>query len=119
MRALINAFIVHITLNILVFLKGWYAFDEKKGARIILIVVFGTELLVYSFGLLFYRILPDPVNQSIRVMGTSWMLFLLYTSGMWLLIDLTYLILGRYSENRGVSKIGRGNTKPSIFWRLS
>lgn len=93
MRALINAFIVHITLNILVFLKGWNAFDEKKGARFILVVVFGTELLVYSFGLLFYRILPDPVNQSIRVMGTSWMLFLLYTSGMWLLIDLTYLIL--------------------------
>lgn len=30
MRALINAFIVHVTLNILVFLKGWYVFDEKN-----------------------------------------------------------------------------------------
>lgn len=93
MRALINAFIVHVTLNILVFRKGWHAFDEKKWARIILLVVFGTELLVYSFGLLFYRLIPDPFNQFIRVMGTSWMLFLLYASGLWLLIDLTYLIL--------------------------
>jgi len=93
MRALINAFIVHITLNILVFLKGWNVFQGKKQARIILIVIFGTELIVYSFGLLFYRLLPDPVNQFNRVMGTSWMLFLLYTSGLWLLIDLTYLIL--------------------------
>ncbi|KUL19679.1 MAG: hypothetical protein XE13_0521 [Proteiniphilum sp. 51_7] len=93
MRALINAFIVHVTLNILVFRKGWHAFDEKKWARIILVVVFGTELLVYSFGLLFYRLIPDPFNQFIRVMGTSWMLFLLYASGLWLLIDLIYLIL--------------------------
>lgn len=93
MRALINAFIVHVTLNILVFLKGWHAFDEKKWARIILLVVFGTELLAYAFGLLFYRLIPDPVNQFIRMMGTSWMLFLLYASGLWLLIDLTYLIL--------------------------
>lgn len=93
MRALINAFIVHITLNILVFLKGWHVFDEKKWARIILVVVFGTELIVYSFGLLFYRIISDPINQFIRVMGTSWMLFILYTSGLWLFIDLAYLIL--------------------------
>ena len=40
MRALINAFIIHVTLNILVFLKGWHAFDEKKWARILLSVVF-------------------------------------------------------------------------------
>lgn len=30
MRALINAFIIHLTLNILVFLKGWNAFEGKK-----------------------------------------------------------------------------------------
>ncbi|MEN6589235.1 MAG: metallophosphoesterase [Proteiniphilum sp.] len=92
MRALINAFIVHVTLNILVFLKGWHAFDEKKWARIILVVIFGTELLVYSFGLLFYRLIPDPINQFIRVMGTSWMLFLLYAGGLWLIIDMLYIL---------------------------
>jgi len=92
MRALINAFIIHVTLNILVFLKGWYAFDEKKWARIVLTVIFGTELLIYSFGLLFYRLIPDSINQFIRVMGTSWMLFLLYAGGLWLIIDLLYIL---------------------------
>ena len=82
MRALINAFIIHVTLNILVFLKGWHAFDEKKWARILLSVVFGTELAVYSAGLLFFRVIPDPVTQFIRVMGTSWMLFLFYAGGL-------------------------------------
>ena len=95
MRALINAFIVHVTLNILVFLKGWHTFDEKKWARIILSAVFGVELLVYSSGLLFYRIIPDPITQLIRVIGTSWMLFLLYTGGVWLVIDLIYIIRRR------------------------
>ncbi|MCE5206139.1 MAG: metallophosphoesterase [Porphyromonadaceae bacterium] len=95
MRALINAFIVHLTLNILVFLKGWYAFDEKKWARILLTLIFGVELVVYSFGLLFFRIIPDPVTQFIRVMGTSWMLFLLYAGGLWLIIDMTYIIRRR------------------------
>lgn len=92
MRALINAFIVHVTLNVLVFLKGWYTFDEKKWARILLAVIFGTELVVYSFGLIFYHTIPDNITQFIRVMGTSWMLFLLYAGGLWLIIDLTYII---------------------------
>ncbi len=95
MRALINAFLVHITLNILVFLKGWYTFDEKKWARILLVLIFGMELVVYSFGLLFYRLIPNYITQFIRVMGTSWMLFLLYTGGLWLIIDLIYIISRR------------------------
>lgn len=92
MRALINAFIIHLTLNILVFLKGWNAFDGKKTARITLVVVFATELLVYTIGFFFYRYLPEAIVQLIRVMGTSWMLFLLYCGGMWLIIDLAYMV---------------------------
>lgn len=95
MRALVNAFIVHLTLNILVFLKGWYAFDEKKWARILLVIIFGTELTVYSFGLISYHTIPDTLIHLIRVMGTSWMLFLLYASGLWLIIDLVYIISRR------------------------
>lgn len=92
MRALINAFIVHITLNVLVFLKGWYTFDDKKWARILLVIIFGLEWIIYSFGLLFFRHISDPVNQFIREMGTSWMFFLMYAGGLWLIIDLTYVI---------------------------
>lgn len=88
MRALINAFIIHLTLNILVFLKGWNAFNDKKVARIILAVIFATELLVYSIGFILYRQLPEAITHFIRVMGTSWMLFLLYCGGLWLIIDL-------------------------------
>jgi len=92
MRALINAFIIHLTINILVYLKGYHAFEGKKGGRIILTILFGSELLIYATGFFFFRHLPVPVTQLIRVMGTSWMLFLLYAGGLWLIIDLIYLI---------------------------
>lgn len=98
MRALINAFIIHLTLNILVFLKGWNAFEGKRTIRIIMIVIFGTELITYTIGFIFYRYLPESVTQFIRVMGTSWMLFLLYCGGLWLVIDLVNAIRQKISR---------------------
>ena len=95
MRALINAFIIHLTLNLLFFLKGWHVFDRKKWVRIILISVFAIELLIYTAGFIFYRHLPDNINQLIRVMGTSWMLLLLYSGGIWLITDLIYILINR------------------------
>lgn len=100
MRALINALIIHLTLNVLVLLRGWYAFDQKKWIRTILVFVFAIELLVYTSGILFYRHLPEGMVYFIRVMGTSWMLFLLYTSSAWLIIDVAYLFWGKVK--RGV-----------------
>ncbi|MBZ4651443.1 MAG: YkuE [Proteiniphilum sp.] len=96
MRALINALIIHLTLNVLVFFKGWHAFEGRKRARLILAVIFASELLIYVTGFFFYRYLPEPLVQHIRVMGTSWMLFLLYSGGLWLIIDLiTLVVLGQ------------------------
>ena len=107
MRALINAFIIHLTLNILVFLKGWHVFDGKKTARIILSILFGAELLFYATGFFLYRHLPEPLVQLIRVTGTSWMLFLLYSGGLWLIIDLITLLFQRQLHHQAVSLPGR------------
>lgn len=95
MRALINAFIIHLTLNLLVFLKGWHVFDRKIWIRIILISLFAIELLIYTTGFIFYRQLPENINQLIRVMGTSWMLLLIYSGGIWLITDLIYIFINR------------------------
>lgn len=63
-----------------------------------MIVIFGTELMIYSIGFIFYRYLPEAILQFIWVMGTSWMLFLLYSAGLWLIIDLANAIRQKISH---------------------
>lgn len=115
MRSLIIALIIHFTLNILVFLKGWNAFEDKKTLRIILSIVFGTEMLLYTFTFFFYPLLPDAWVHSIRYMGTSWMLFLLYTGGLWLLIDIVYLLWKRKIHRPKYLLQQSQKTKISLF----
>ena len=92
MRSLIVALIIHFTLNILVFLKGWDVFKTQKLLRMFWTVIFVFELLVYLTGFAFYRHLPPEIIHPIRMMGTSWMLFLLYLGGLVLTGDFLYLV---------------------------
>lgn len=92
MRSLIVALIIHLTLNILVFLKGWDVLQWRKPLRIPWTVIFAAELAIYCTGFLFYRFLPPGTVHAIRIMGTSWMLFLLYLGGSVLLFDFFYLM---------------------------
>lgn len=91
MRSLIVALIIHLTLNVLVFLKGWDVFKTQKRLRKLWAVIFAFELLVYLIGFAFYRHLPPEIIHPIRMMGTSWMLFLLYLGGLVLTGDFLYL----------------------------
>lgn len=116
MRALINAFIIHLTLNVLMFLKGWNVLEKRRIARIVLIVVFVLELLIYTFGFLFYRYLSAPVIHYIRLMGTGWMLFLLYSGGIILLLDLAYLIWKKSLLKPKTLVTQSRKTKVSIFF---
>ena len=92
MRSLIVALIIHFTLNVLVFLKGWDVFKTQKLLRMFWTVIFVFELLVYLTGFAFYRHLPPEIIHPIRMMGTSWMLFLLYLGGLVLTGDFLYLV---------------------------
>jgi len=92
MRSLIVALIIHFTLNVLVFLKGWDVFKTQRALRAFWTVIFAFEFLVYLTGFLFYRRLPPELIHLIRVMGTSWMLFLFYLGGLALIFDFLYLV---------------------------
>lgn len=91
MRSLIVAFIIHLSLNFYVFYRGWDAFRGEKTIRIFLIAIFGFEFIVYTVGFALYSHLPDGIVHSIRLIGTSWMFFLLYLSGLLLISDILFL----------------------------
>lgn len=95
MRSLIVALIIHLTLNVLIFLKGWDVFKARKVFRIPWAIVFVFELLVYIIGFIFFRHLPSQIVHPIRMMGTSWMFFLLYLGGFVLIFDFLYLVFRR------------------------
>lgn len=95
MRSLIVALIIHLTLNILIFLKGWDVFKRWKAFRTPWTVIFSFELVVYITGFIFFRHLPAEIIHPIRVIGTTWMLFLLYLGGLVLIFDFLYLVLKR------------------------
>ncbi len=115
MRSLIIAFVFHFTLNILIFLKGWDAFKGRKIWQIALSVIFGLELLIYSIGFALFKFLPEDIVHSIRIMGTSWMFFLLYVGGFYLVIDLFYLIWKRQLLKPAKLALQRQLIKRSVF----
>lgn len=92
MRSLIVALIIHLTVNVLVFLKGWDVFKSQKPLRVLWAIIFSVELFIYGVGFVFYRHIPPEIIHPIRLMGTSWMLFLLYLGGLLLIFDFIYLI---------------------------
>lgn len=95
MRSLVVALIIHLTLNPLIFLKGWYLFKRRRVLQRCWTVIFISELLLYVVGFLFRHHLPHEIIHPISIMGTSWMLFLLYLGGLVLIGDLVYLLLSR------------------------
>ncbi|MDO5665037.1 MAG: metallophosphoesterase [Bacteroidia bacterium] len=92
MRSLILPLIIHLTLNILVFLKGWDVFKKQKVLRTIWSIIFSFEFVTYIVGFIFFRHLPAKIAHPIYLMGTSWMLFLLYFGSLILIFDFLYLV---------------------------
>lgn len=92
MKVFFNAILVHTLLNIYIFWWGWKVIPPKKIWRIPFILAFASELLVYLVGFIFREHLPAEVLHKITIIGTSWMVLILYMTALMLLYDvLTYL----------------------------
>lgn len=106
MKVFLYALLVHLTLNIYVFWRGWQALAPKRGLRILFTSAFVIEFLIYLLGLLFHRHLPDIAVHLIWQIGTSWMLFLIYVTLILAVIDLLIYIhkkrsfLPQYVDNK-------------------
>ena len=92
MRSLIVALIIHLTVNVLFFLKSRWVFKDNRAIRISLIVLFSAELLFYIIGFFFFNHLPANLVHANRMLATSWMLFVIYASSLIFIIDLIYFL---------------------------
>ena len=89
-----QALIVHILLNIYVFIRIWQVLPKKNAYRIPYALLFIVELIVYLIGLIFNVSLPAAILKPILLIGTSWMVFIGYTTALFLIYDL-FKFLGR------------------------
>lgn len=92
MKVFINVLIVYLTLNIYVFWRGWKILAHRQKLRIIFTAGLGIGFLLYLAGLIFPGQLPYSFVHFSRVMGTSWMLFLLYFTPLIWMGDLVFYI---------------------------
>ncbi len=118
MRSLILALIIHLTVNVLFFLKSRWVFKDNIAIRTALLVLFSAELLFYLIGFFFFNHLPPGLVHANRMLATSWMLFVIYSSSVIFIIDLIYLIVRK--ELFSPKKLMNQSSKTrKIIWLFS
>jgi len=95
MRVFINAILVHTFLNVYVFWRGWEVLPRKLAYRVPFITLFVIELLIYLTGFVYVDELNIDYLYPIMILGTSWMIFILYMTMLLIGFDLLYF-LGRW-----------------------
>lgn len=92
MRVFFNAIIVQIILSSYVLWRGWNSLPPKKAMRVPLAVFFAIEIVIYFIGYFLSRSLPLEVMKTIGWIGTTWMIFIIYLTILFLLYDLVRFI---------------------------
>ncbi|MBF0577663.1 metallophosphoesterase [Dysgonomonas sp. GY617] len=105
-----QALIVHIILNIYVFIRGWQVLPKKNAYRIPYALLFIVELIVYLIGLIFNVSLPAAILKPILLIGTSWMVFIGYTTALLLIYDLIKFLRRKFDKIQKLN-LQRGSVK--------
>lgn len=92
MKVFLNAIIVHTLLNLYVFWRGWMVLPPKKTYKVPFALLFALELLVYLLGFIFAETLPHDLLHYIMLVGTSWMVFILYMTMLLIVSDLVWIV---------------------------
>lgn len=98
MKVFFNALVVHLVLNVYVYIRGRQLLPPKKSYRMPYTAFFIVELLIYLIGLIGNVNLPHELLKPILLIGTSWMVLIGYLTALMLIFD-------------GVKWLGRWNRK--------
>lgn len=88
MRVFFNAIVIQILLNAYIYWRGRQALPNRKFIQIPFALIFIFELLVYFVGYFGSHRLPFEYLHDLTWIGTSWMIFIIYTGSLLLIYDL-------------------------------
>ncbi|MFV0535997.1 MAG: metallophosphoesterase [Dysgonomonas sp.] len=88
MRVFFNAIIVQIFLSAYIYWFGWQGLPDKKYLKIFYASVYILELIIYFIGFFTSKYLSFDALHDLAWVGTTWMLFTIYMTGLLLIYDL-------------------------------
>ncbi len=88
MRVFFNAIIVQIFLSAYIYWFGWQGLPDKKYLKILYVSVYIVELIIYFIGFFTSEYLSFEALHDLAWVGTTWMLFTIYMTGLLLIYDL-------------------------------
>ena len=115
MKVFLNAIIVHTLLNTYVFIRGWQILPKKGIAKTTYVGLFAVELSIYLFGFFAAERLPIEILHPIMILGTSWMVLIMYLAGMLMLFDLVKLLGRKIKRLRARINLGSLNLRRMYF----
>lgn len=90
MRVFFNAVIVQIFLSAYIYWRGWQGLPDKNYIKIPYTIIYVAELIIYFMGFFLSStgLLPFDALHDFAWIGTSWMIFAIYMTGLLLIYDL-------------------------------
>lgn len=91
MKVFIQSIVAQLLLNPYICLRGYQAIPAKKSWRIPYLLLFVIEWMIFFFGFIFHRVLPDEVMIPIMYICNTWYIASLYITLSLLLLELIRL----------------------------
>lgn len=90
MRVFFNAVIIQIFLSAYIYWRGWQGLPDKNYIKIPYTVIYIVELIIYFMGFFLSStgLLSFDALHDFAWIGTSWMIFAIYMTGLLLIYDL-------------------------------
>lgn len=90
MRVFFNAVIIQIFLSAYIYWRGWQGLPDKNYIKIPYTMIYIAELIIYFMGFFMSStgLLPFDALHDFAWIGTSWMIFAIYMTGLLLIYDL-------------------------------
>lgn len=117
MRVFFNAIVVQVFLSLYIVLRGCQAVPRKFIYITTIISLFLIEIIIYLTGFLFAKHLSLDAFHFVAWVGTSWMIFIIYSSGLLIPYDILRFFT-RKKKLFGKIDLASFSIKSRFYWAV-
>lgn len=118
MRIFFNSLIIQVVFNAYILWWIWSIASQHKLVRQIITALIGLEVVIYFSGFFFSDVFPLSVKHWLVWLTTTWIVFLVYFSGLLMGYDLLRLV-SRYTKKHLFGKVELHSLKLRTLYLLT